>query len=151
MKQTALFELAQRFVGKVNEIPGSEDHPLIQWFLSLCGFGLHAHDETAWCSAFVNAICFLDDIPRSKSAAARSWLKEGVPIPLINAQLNDVVVLKRGTGPQPGPEVLDAPGHVGFFAGLEDGKVIILGGNQGNQVSLAHFPADQVLSVRRLG
>jgi hypothetical protein len=61
-----------------------------------------------------------------------------------------VVILKRGDGPQPGPEVLQAPGHVGLFHGLDAGGVRLLAGNQGNAVTVATFPRDQVLGVRRL-
>ena len=63
----------------------------------------------------------------------------------------DVVVLKRGTGNQPGPEVTSgAPGHVGFFAGLERDRVLVLGGNQSNGVCVQSFPVSDVLGVRRL-
>lgn len=108
-------------------------------------------DDVAWCSALVNYIAWLLRLPRSKSLAARSWLSVGLPIPLEDAAAeNDVVILKRGAPPQPGPERLDAPGHVGFFAALEGDRVLILGGNQNDQVSIAVFPAKDVLGVRRL-
>lgn len=144
------FTLAQRYVGQVLERkPG--DHPLIQWWLSLCGMGMDSPDETPWCSAFVNGITWELRLPRSKSAAARSWLAIGKPIAVAHARPgNDVVILKRGAGPQPGPEVLAAQGHVGFFAGLEGGTVLVLGGNQGDQVSVAPFPVDRILGVREL-
>jgi len=145
------FSLAQRYVGAVMERKGSVHHPLIQWWLSLCGLGMDSPDETPWCSAFLQGIAWELRLPRSKSAAARSWLNVGLPIPLSDARAGfDVVILQRGAGPQPGPEVLQAPGHVGLFAGLEAGRVLLLGGNQGDQVSIAGFPVDRVLGVRRL-
>jgi len=58
--------------------------------------------------------------------------------------------LQRGTGKQPGPEVLDAPGHVGFYAGVEGSKVMLLGGNQGDSVSVSRYPKTQILGIRRL-
>lgn len=145
------FDRAQRFVGIVLERPGNQDHPLIQWWLSLCGFGLDAHDEIPWCSAFVNGMAWDLRLARSKSAAARSWLRVGHAIELDRARVGfDVVVLQRGEGTQPGPEVVAAPGHVGFFAGASDGLVQVLGGNQGNAVSVAPFKAGRVLGIRRL-
>lgn len=145
------FTRAQRYVGQVLERPGGQDHPLIQWWLSLCGFGFDAHDEIAWCSAFVNGIAWDLRLPRSKSAAARSWLAVGEVIDPETAIVGfDVVVLRRGTGPQPGPEVPQAPGHVGFFAGLEPSRILVLGGNQGNGISVDSFARDRVLGVRRL-
>jgi hypothetical protein len=63
----------------------------------------------------------------------------------------DVVVLKRGSGKQPGPDVINAPGHVGFFAGYEYGnKIYLLGGNQGDTVSIAAYDTNRVLGIRRL-
>ncbi len=145
------FELAQRHVG-IKELAGNKDHPLISWWLSLCGFSMDAPDETAWCSAFVNGMAWLARCVRSKSAAARSWLLVGIPKTLAEATVGyDVVILKRGGGNQPGPEVTSgAQGHVGFFAGLEGDEVLVLGGNQGNAVSIQRFPVAQVLGVRRI-
>ena len=145
------FRLAQRYLG-VHERAGDQHHPLIQWWLSLCAFGLDAADEIAWCSAFVNGVAWELGLPRSKSAAARSWLAVGEPVPLDEAQPGfDVVVLQRGEGPQPGAAVLDAPGHVGFFAGLDADAVFVLAGNQSNAVNVQRFPRWRVLGVRRLG
>jgi len=151
--QVSAFSRAQRYVGQIIEQLGAgADHPLIQWWLSLCGFGFSAHDEIAWCSAFVNGIAWDLRLPRSKSAAARSWLTVGEVIPLEKAEVGfDVVILQRGNGPQPGADVLAAPGHVGFFAGMsEDGRVMVLGGNQSNGVTVAPFERERVLGVRRL-
>jgi uncharacterized protein (TIGR02594 family) len=143
------FQLAQRYVGIHELIKG--DHPLIQWWLSLCGFPMNVTDEVAWCSAFVNGMCWELRLPRSKSAAARSWLQVGTPISISQATPGfDVVVLKRGQGQQPGPDVINAPGHVGFFAGMENGKVLVLAGNQGNAVSVLAFPLGDVLGIRRV-
>jgi len=127
------------------------NHPLISWWLSLCGFSMTTPDEVAWCSAFVNGIAWELRRPRSKSAAARSWLRVGTPIALEEARAeDDVVILSRGAGVQPGPDVLEAPGHVGLFAGLEGDRVLVLGGNQGDGVSLAPFARARVLGIRRL-
>jgi uncharacterized protein (TIGR02594 family) len=149
------FDLAQRYVG-IAEIAGDKNHPLIQWWLSLCSMSLETPDTVAWCAAFVNGISWELRLPRSKSAAARSCLNVGVPTKLEDAKVgNDIVILKRGKEPQPGPEVTSgAPGHVGFFGGVEgvgaSQVVLVLGGNQGDAVSLARFPVRSILGVRRL-
>lgn len=142
------YSLAQRFVG-MGEIAGDKDNGFIVWALSLCGLQ-EAHDEIPWCSAFLNAIFWMLRQPRSKSAAARSWLEVGIPIRLEDAVPGyDVVIIKRGDGPQPGPEIIQAPGHVFLFGGIDGAFVLGLGGNQNNQVSVARFAAVQVLGVRR--
>lgn len=145
------FQLAHRYVG-VKERAGERDHPLIQWWLSLCDGGENLHDETPWCSAFTNGIAWEFALPRSKSLAARSWLRVGAAIALNYARPGwDVVVLARGDGPQPGPEVIAAPGHVGFFGGLIGPTTVqLVSGNQSDAVTLANFPVSRVLGVRRL-
>jgi uncharacterized protein (TIGR02594 family) len=149
------FELAQRYAG-IGEFAGGKDHPLIQWWLSLCGLGFESPDETPWCSAFVNGIAWELRLARSKSAAARSWLAVGTPVSFADAAVGfDVVIIKRDANghdmmSQPGPEVLNAPGHVGFYAGREPGRVLLFAGNQGNRVSLASFSEQAVLGVRRI-
>lgn len=146
------FDLASRYVGVIKEIPGDHDHPFIQWCFSLCGMDPETHDEVAWCSAFAQHPAFELELPRSGSARARSWLNVGERVPLLEARVGyDLVVLQRGAGPQPGPEVIDAPGHVGYFAGRKEGLVMVLGGNQGDRVSVATFTPWNVLAVQRIG
>jgi uncharacterized protein (TIGR02594 family) len=145
------FDLAQRYLG-IREITGAGTHPMVEWWLALCFDGkLGLDDEIPWCSAFVNGIAWELRLPRSRSARARSWLSVGEAVSLEKAVPGfDVVILKRGDGKQPGPEVLEAPGHVGFFAGLDEGYIHLLGGNQSNSVSTAAYGEERLLGVRRL-
>jgi uncharacterized protein (TIGR02594 family) len=116
--RTSAYLIAQRYVG-VKEVPGTEDNPVVLAMLKLDG-DWPEHDEVPWCSGFANWICWHLRLPRSKSLRARSWLRVGTPIQLDEAKAGfDVVILKRGSGTQPGPDVIDAPGHVGFYAGVE--------------------------------
>lgn len=146
------FDLAQRFIG-LKEAPGSGSNPQVLSFLQLDN-SWPAGDDVAWCSAFVNYIAWLLRLPRSKGLAARSWLNVGIPITDYNAAKPefDVVILMRGEGPQPGPDVVNAQGHVGLFAAYNSLKaqVSILGGNQGDQVSIATYPTSKILGIRRL-
>lgn len=145
------YDRAQRFVGEIRELPGAAHHPLIQWWHLLCALGSNQPDETPWCSSFVNGICWDLDLPRTKSAAARSWLTIGESVQLHAAAPGyDVVILQRGDGQQPGAHVIAAPGHVGFYAGQTPTEVFVLGGNQGNAVTVQGFPRSRVLGVRRL-
>jgi uncharacterized protein (TIGR02594 family) len=137
-------DLAQRFIG-MKETPGIASNPMILAMLRLDDSSVQS-DEVPWCSAFLNFVAWLLRLPRSKSLAARSWLSVGVPVePIEGAEVgNDVVVLARGTGAQ---------GHVGLFMGFgSEGAqtVYVLGGNQGDAVSVATFPRDRILGIRRL-
>lgn len=143
------YEFAERFRGEVKELPGTEQNPLIQWFHQMAELGPDVSDETPWCSSFVNAMCWLARVTRSKSAAARSWLKVGEVIDGVeNAHVGfDIVVLKRLiNGMDDGRS-----GHVGFYAGHDNEFVYLLGGNQGDQVTLAHFPRKNIVGIRRVG
>jgi uncharacterized protein (TIGR02594 family) len=142
------FDLAQRYVG-IEEVGGSLDNPAILAMLKLDN-KWPEHDEVPWCSAFANHICWLARLPRSKNLRARSWLTVGKGIQLDEAEPGDVIILKRGKGDQPGPEVLDAPGHVGFYAGRFDTFIEVLGGNQSDTVKVSRYPAKRLLGVRRL-
>ncbi len=143
------YQIAERYLG-IREVPGAQHHPMIvAWLNRIAAWA--KDDETPWCAAFVDHPAFELDLPRPRSLGARSWLTVGNPVELSQARRGfDVVVLSRGTAPQPGPEVLRAPGHVGWFSRLEGEKVYLLGGNQGNAVSIAGYPIDRVLGVRRL-
>lgn len=143
------YSLAKRFDG-VKEIAGAIDNPMIMAMLKLDNTW-PTGDEVPWCSAFVNYIAWLAELPRTKSLLARSWLGIGTRLQITQAvQGSDIVVLKRGTGDQPGPEDRTAPGHVGFFSFAHDGKVWILGGNQSDKVCVQPYSASLVLGVRRL-
>jgi len=149
--QITAFDLASRFIG-IKETAGVASNPMILGMLKLDG-EWPQDDDVPWCSAFANYVCWLLRLPRSKSLAARSWLNIGVGIDISQADPgSDIVILKRGEGVQPGPEVVNAPGHVGFFAGYDEKNqlVEVLAGNQGDSVSIARFPVSKILSIRRI-
>lgn len=151
---TTPYKIAERFIG-VREIPGSEHNPQVMAMLNLDAKWPEG-DEVPWCSGFVNYVFWLLRLPRSKSLRARSWLRVGNPVGFTEPDRtspevgHDVVILKRGPGLQPGPDVIEAPGHVGFFAGWERGKVYILGGNQGDEVNVRGYDTDRILGIRRI-
>lgn len=149
MRLQTHMETARRFLG-LHELPGAAHEPFIQWCFSLCaGFGKDTADEVPWCSAFMQGIAYIHGLPRSGKASARSWLGVGYAVEADRAMAGDVVILKRGTGDQPGPEVLDAPGHVGLLVGFKPGGLVsLLGGNQGDKVSIADFPVERILGIR---
>lgn len=149
-KATNALEVAKRFIG-TKEAPGTPSNPTILSMLRL-DQSWPAGDDVPWCGAFCSYIAWLLALPRSRSLAARSWLIVGEPVYPVDAEPGfDVVVLKRGREPQPGPEVISgAPGHVGFFVGFDGDRVLVLGGNQGDTVSLQGFPRGSILGIRRL-
>jgi len=141
MIQTDLYRVAARFMG-TKELAGATHSPQIMAMLHLDS-NWPSGDEVPWCSAFVNYICWILDVPRSKSLSARSWLNVGKPVTLAEAeQGRDVVIFSRGNNP--------AEGHVAFFSELRDDHVFVLGGNQSDAVTVTSYPRTRVVGVRRL-
>lgn len=125
---------AIKYLG-TKEIPGKGDNPEILGFHETAGGALP--DETPWCSSFVNACMESVGIKGTGSKVARSWLNWGIKT---EPRPGCVVVFQRGTGWQ---------GHVGFLLGVSPaGNLIVLGGNQGNSVSVTLYSRDQVLGYR---
>ena len=120
----------------VTEIKGTQHNPAIirMWEAIKAPF---RDDETAWCAAYVGACLERAGLPSTRSAAARSYLKWGQKITV--PRLGCVVVFWRGN-----PNGWS--GHVGFVVGkTADGQLVVLGGNQGDSVSIKTFPRDRVL------
>jgi uncharacterized protein (TIGR02594 family) len=151
IRSPTLFDLASRFIGESERV-GPADNPMIRWAHLLTGG--EAADTLAWCSSQLNLWCHVRGVQRSHAKSARSWLAVGERLadPSDAQRGWDVCVLTRGEGPQPGVDVLDAPGHVGLFSRWLDGgsRVELLGGNQGDRVCLAPFNSDRILAVQRL-
>jgi uncharacterized protein (TIGR02594 family) len=142
----ALQELAQG----VAEIPGREDNPRIVMYHRTTEGGA-AHDETAWCSSFVNYCVEQTGLQGTDSKAARSWHDQDWGRDVTTAPIEgDIVVFSRHSPTEDG-------GHVGFFITDEDDQIRILGGNQHNRISIGLYPKDgslgstryKLLSIRR--
>jgi uncharacterized protein (TIGR02594 family) len=95
-------------------------------------------DETPWCSSFVNWCLKQCFIKGTNSAAARSFMQWGHE--LKEPVQGCIVVLSRGND--------EKSGHVGFYSSSNETHIHILGGNQGNKVSVEAFPKSKVLSYR---
>jgi hypothetical protein len=109
-------------------------------------------DEVPWCAAVPFMVCTALGLPRPPSAGlmARAWLGVGAAVALYDAAPGfDLVILARGDD-APGPEVLDAPGHVGYFLGVHGSKVLVWGGNQSDAFNLAYFSSSRILGIRRV-
>jgi uncharacterized protein (TIGR02594 family) len=127
-------------VAGVREISGPHHNLRILEYLNATTLGDAGGDETPWCSAFVNFCCRVGRVSSTGSAAARSWLSYGFPLH-DEPRLGCITVLWRG-------DPHGALGHVGFYLGDNGGAVHLLGGNQGNRVSVQSFPRTRVLAYR---
>ncbi|MGA1861037.1 TIGR02594 family protein [Azospirillum sp. 11R-A] len=128
--------IAQGEVGQ-QEVHGPKNNSRIVEYASCTSLGA-TDDETPWCSSFVNWCMIHSGISGTGSAAARSWLKWGVP--LDEPKVGCVVVFRRGTSPQ--------SGHVGFVLADNGQTLKVLGGNQRNRVCVMDYRKSEVLGYR---
>lgn len=122
----------------IYEKQGNEDHPQIVKWLAACGLP-HEHDETAWCSAFANAMMSEAGFRTLNKANARSWLKWGAP--LSKWRFGCAAVLWRDDPAGPF-------GHVGFPLQEDPTDLLMFGGNQMNHVCIAPYPKLRLLGYR---
>lgn len=137
MKQPDWLDWAWRELG-VREQPGSRDHPRIRAMFKDAGHAEIVRDEVAWCAAFVGACLERSGRKSTRSLMARSYLGWGEPIAA--PELGALAVMSRGSDP--------ALGHVGFVVGEADDQLQILGGNQGQEVSVKSYPKSRLIGLR---
>jgi uncharacterized protein (TIGR02594 family) len=99
---------------------------------------------TPWCGAFAAHCMHVSgnrtvaaSVPKGGAAAA-SWKTWGTALPWPSSTIPE------------GAVVVLSPNHVGFFAGLDGDRVVLLGGNQSDRVDRTPFPKAQVVAVRWL-
>jgi uncharacterized protein (TIGR02594 family) len=121
------------------EIAGEKDNPRILEYFKHTTIGPKVHDETAWCSAFVNFCVDTAGFDPTRLANARSWQRwgSGLIIPRVGA----ITVFNR---PEAGP----AAGHVAFFISQTPQMITVLGGNQHNRVCIGEYPRARLIGYR---
>lgn len=135
MTEPHWMEKARHYIG-VAEIPGKATAPTIaRWLIELRSW--ISDDETPWCGTFCAAVMREAGLPLPQHwYRARDWLNWGVKI--VEPAPGCIVVYERAGG-----------GHVGFAVARDQrNRIMTLGGNQGNRVSIAPFDRYRVLGFR---
>jgi uncharacterized protein (TIGR02594 family) len=110
----------------VKELTGNNDGGKVKEYLRTTGLG----EGYAWCSAFVNWNMKQNGIKGTNNAQALSWRKWGES--LSKPAYGSIATLTRKGG-----------GHVGFVAASDGnrlGWIVILGGNQSDEVNYRSYP-----------
>jgi uncharacterized protein (TIGR02594 family) len=129
--------LARSYIGE-REVKGMAHNPVVVGFWKLAKLGGIKNDEVPWCAGFVGAMLEASGIRSARSDSSRAYLKWGERMDV--PEYGCVVVFNRPGG-----------GHVGFCVGIDDlGRLLILGGNQGDAVSILPFWPDRVAGFRRV-
>ena len=137
MSQPRWLELAWADLG-VAEAAGAKSNPNVVRYYAEVGHAAVTDDAVAWCAAFLGACLERANIGSTRSLLARSYLSWGEP--LGEERHGAIAVLSRGSDP--------ALGHVGFLVGTTPNDLILLGGNQGDAVSVQPFSRSRLLALR---
>lgn len=125
----------------LKEIKGAEHNPEIIEMFAAVGHSWIKNDETPWCAAFVGWCLKKAGIPHLNEVAARRYEKYSTKVdkPLIG----DIAVFWRKSK-------TSGYGHVGFVVDETKTHIKVLGGNQGNEVSIKLYPKKEFLSYRKV-
>lgn len=128
-------KIAGSYVG-IKEIPGKESAPIIvKWLNNLKAWW--NDDSTPWCGVFMAEVMKEAGINYPPAYyRAKEWLNWGerLDVPVYGC----VVVFDRVGG-----------GHVGIVIGKDkSGRLMVIGGNQSDQVSVVPFQTDRVSGYR---
>lgn len=136
MTEPIWLEEARKHIG-VRETKGAtHTERILRWWQSIKQGGIK-DDETPWCAAFVGGVLEDVGLVSTRTGWARDYLKWGIGIqtPVVGC----VAVLSRDGG----------GGHVAFVVGRDVfGRVMLLGGNQGDKVGINAFHPQRVLGYR---
>ncbi|NBW33878.1 MAG: TIGR02594 family protein [Cytophagia bacterium] len=139
-------EAAPRHLLKAIELYGTEEtvgvkhNPVIMGWAKETGLkSVYTSDEIPWCGLFMAVVMHRAGRPVPPTPLrALSWNHFGEQVGASQAMLADVLTFTRNGG-----------GHVGIYVG-EDAKAYhVLGGNQGNKVSVVRIDKSRLSQVRR--
>lgn len=118
----------------------NRSNPLIMSFFSATDYG-EATDTVAWCAAFMNWCLRRAGREYTNSAMSGSFrcFGDAAAAP----KVGDIAVFKNAGENQP----CSGHGHVAFWMAQDGDMVTVLGGNQGNSVSVRKYPASAEASA----
>lgn len=127
--------LAKKEIG-IHEV---RDEAVVQNYwrqAKLSGLAKRSASEVPWCSGFVCAMVENSGIRSARTDGAKNWLNWGVKL---DKPVDGCIVVFTRTG----------GGHVGFVMGEDNnGNLLVLGGNQGNEVNIKSFDKSRVTGYR---
>lgn len=139
-KETApkLLVEAYKLIG-IKEVLGKDNNPkILAWAKELGLEKTYTADEIPWCGLFVAYACHMaGKTVVDNPLWARNWSKFGTKQDV--AMLGDILVFERGAN----------SGHVGIYVGEDKTAYHVLGGNQGDSVSIVRILKTRCIGIRR--
>lgn len=131
--------------GVVEVVGRGSNKTIIGWRDELNQAGVvitgYSDDDIAWCGLYAAIIAFRRKGKASEVVLdplwARNWAQYGAKVQ--QACLGDVLVFSRPGG----------GGHVAFYIAEDAEAYHVLGGNQGNRVSITRVAKDRCIAIRR--
>ena len=122
----------------ISEYIGKENNPtIIQWAKDTQLNAYYTNDDIPWCGLFIAYCCHIKGLQIVKQPLwALSWANWGNPTTI--PMLGDILVFKRKSG-----------GHVGIYVGEDSSCYHVLGGNQGDKVSIVRILKGRLHAARR--
>ena len=122
----------------ITESVGEKNNPIIlEWAKELGIEKVYTADSIAWCGLFAAIIMKrAGREPVEKPLWALNWANFGVNVG--KPMLADILTFKRNGG-----------GHVGIYIAEDSAAYHVLGGNQGDKVSIVRIRKDRLHSARR--
>jgi len=138
--------VARSFMG-LKEIAGNtSNQTILSWAKQLGLDSIYKNDDTSWCALFVAFVMMQAGrkiiIPTKDSwdyLRALKYQEANLKtVAMKDAAFGDIMIFKRPEG-----------GHVAFYVGEDTACYHILGGNQGNKVSVIRIDKKRLVAVRR--
>lgn len=128
---------AVKMIG-TKEIVGSKHNPkILDWAQELGLSKIYTNDEIPWCGLAIAYACHKAGLNViDKPLWALSWAKWGTHA--VDPMLGDILTFKRNGG-----------GHVGIYVGEDEKCFHVLGGNQGNSMSVSRIDKARLYEARR--
>ena len=136
MSEPRWLTIARAQIG-VREVPGPKHSGVIMGWLKRLKSWIK-DDETPWCGTFVAAVMqeaglsYPPEYPRAKA-----WADYGANLRSTHVAPGAILVFSR-----------DGGGHVGFYVGEDATAYQVLGGNQGNAVSITRIAKARCIAIR---
>jgi uncharacterized protein (TIGR02594 family) len=136
MSEPSWLKIARSYDG-LKEIPGPRhNQTIIRWLGKLGAWW--SNDETPWCGVFVAHCMQKCSLPFPKLyMRAKAWSDYGSLLRRNRLAPGAILVFDRAGG-----------GHVGFYVGEDAGHYFVLGGNQGNAVSVMKLGKTRLVASR---
>lgn len=136
MTEPEWLTIARKNIGTKEIVGPKHNSKILNWLTKLKAWW--NNDETAWCGTFCAAMMQEAGLPYPKEwFRAKAWSEYGSLIRPHLIAPGAILVFERKGG-----------GHVGFYIGEDDLCYHVLGGNQGNAVSVSRILKGRCIATR---